>query len=69
MLYSFRFILIIIGGYTMYELTVLNKFGEISVIKGDDLERLKIIAERMNKNGASVEISQKVVLYRIVQMN
>ena len=53
----------------MYKLTVLNKYGKISVIKGDDLERLKIIAERMNKNGSSVEITQEIVLYRIIQMN
>lgn len=53
----------------MYKLTVLNQFGKISVIRDDNLERLKVIAERMNKNGCSVEITQEVVLYRIVQMD
>ncbi len=53
----------------MYKLTVLNKYGKITVIKGDNLERLKVIAERMNKNGASVEISVETVVYRIVQMD
>lgn len=53
----------------MYKLTVLNQFGKVCIMKDDSLERLKIVAERMNKNGSSVEITQEVVLYRIVQMD
>lgn len=53
----------------MYKLTVLNQFGKVCIMKDDSLERLKIVAERMNKNGCSVEITQEVVLYRIVQMD
>lgn len=52
----------------MYKLTVLNKFGKISVITSDDLERLKTIAKRMNKNGASIEITKEVCVFRIVSM-
>lgn len=53
----------------MYKLTVLNRFGKMSVIRDDDLERLKLIAERMNKNGCDVEITKQEVLFRIVNMN
>lgn len=52
----------------MYKLTILNKFNKVSVITSDDLERLKTIAKRMNKNGASVEITKEVVLYRNIQI-
>ena len=52
----------------MYKLVIINRFGESNVITSNDLERLKTIAKRMNKNGASVEITKEVVLYRNVQM-
>lgn len=52
----------------MYKLTVLNKFGKISVITSDDLERLKTIAKRMNKNECDIEITKEVCLFRIVSM-
>ena len=53
----------------MYKLTVLNQFGKISVIRDDNLERLKVIAKRLNKQGCEVEISVEKVLYRIVSLN
>ena len=52
----------------MYKLTILNKFGQFSVIEDEDLDRLKLIATRLNKNGCSVEITKEVVLFRIVNM-
>lgn len=53
----------------MYKLTILNKFGQFSVIEDDDLDRLKLIATRMNKNGCDVEITKEVVLFRIINTN
>ena len=34
----------------MYKLVVINKFGVTTEIKGEDLERLKIVAKRLNDN-------------------
>ena len=53
----------------MYKLTIINKFGVSSVIYNDDLERLKVVAKRMNKQGCDVEISTETVLYRVVSLN
>ena len=53
----------------MYKLTIINKFGVSSVIYNDDLERLKVVAKRLNKQGCDVEISVEKVLYRIVSLN
>lgn len=52
----------------MYKLVIINRFGESNVITSNDLERLKTIAKRMNKNGASIEITKEVCLFRIVSM-
>ena len=53
----------------MYKLTIINKFGVSSVIYNDDLERLKVVAKRLNKQGCDVEITEEVVLFRIVDIN
>ena len=53
----------------MYKLTIINKFGVSSVIYNDDLERLKMVAKRLNKQGCDVEISTETVLYRVVSLN
>lgn len=53
----------------MYKLTIINKFGVSSVIYNDDLERLKVVAKRMNKNGCDCEITQEICLFRIVSLN
>ena len=53
----------------MYKLTIINKFGVSSVIYNDDLERLKMVAKRLNKQGCDVEITQEVTLFRVVSLN
>jgi hypothetical protein len=53
----------------MYKLTIINKFGVSSVIYNDDLERLKVVAKRLNKQGCDVEISTEVTLFRVVSLN
>ena len=53
----------------MYKLTVINQFGYVSILKGDDLERLKIVAKRLNSNGCDCEITQEVCLFRIVSID
>ena len=53
----------------MYKLTVLNKFGKISVLTSDNLEELKKVAKRLNANECDVEITTEKVLYRIVSLN
>lgn len=53
----------------MYEMVIVNQFGKVSVIKSYDLEELKKVAQRLNSNGCDVEIIEKKVVYRIVQMN
>ena len=53
----------------MYKLTIINKFGVSSVIYNDDLERLKVVAKRLNKQGCDVEITEEVVLFRIIDIN
>lgn len=53
----------------MYKLTIINKFGVSSVIYNDDLERLKVVAKRLNKQGCDVEITQEVTLFRVVNLN
>ena len=53
----------------MYELIIKNVTGAYSKIESDDLERLKTVAKRLNANGCSVEIIEKVVRFRIVQVN
>ena len=53
----------------MYKLTIINKFGVSSVIYNDDLERLKVVATRLNKQGCDVEITQEVTLFRVVSLN
>lgn len=53
----------------MYKLTVLNKFGKMSVLTSDNLEELKKVAKRLNANGCSVEITKEEVLYRVVSVN
>ena len=53
----------------MYKLTIINKFGVSSVIYNDDLERLKVVANRLNKQGCDVEITQEVTLFRVVSLN
>lgn len=53
----------------MYEMVVINKFGKLSVLNGDNLEELKKVAKRLNEKGCQVEISKKVVVYRRVQIN
>lgn len=52
----------------MYKLTVVNQYGKVSILKGKDLNELKKVAKRMNKNGCSVEISKETVIFRIVQV-
>ena len=53
----------------MYKLTIINKFGVSSVIYNDDLERLKVVAKRLNKQGCDVEITQEVTLFRVISLN
>ena len=53
----------------MFKLTIINKFGVSSVIYNDDLERLKVVAKRLNKQGCDVEITQEVTLFRVVSLN
>ena len=53
----------------MYKLTIINKFGVSSVIYNDDLERLKVVAKRLNKQGCDVEITQEGTLFRVVSLN
>ena len=53
----------------MYKLSVINRFGQVSILKSDDLERLKVVAKRLNANGCDVEITEEVVLFRIVDIN
>jgi hypothetical protein len=53
----------------MYKLTVLNKFGKISVMTSDNLEELKKVAKRLNANECDVEITKEEVLYRVVSLN
>ena len=53
----------------MYKLSVINRFGQVSILKSDDLERLKVVARRLNKQGCDVEITREVVLFRIVDIN
>ena len=53
----------------MYKLTIINKFGVSSVIYNDDLERLKVVAKRLNKQGCDVEITQEVTLLRVISLN
>ena len=53
----------------MYEMVIVNQFGKVSVIKSYNLEELKKVAQRLNGNGCDVEIIEKKVIYRIVQMN
>ena len=53
----------------MYKLTIINKFGVSSVIYNDNLERLKVVAKRLNKQGCDVEITQEVTLFRVVSLN
>ena len=53
----------------MYKLSVINRFGQVSILKSDDLERLKVVAKRLNKQGCDVEISTEVTLFRVVSLN
>ena len=53
----------------MYKLTIINKFDVSSVIYNDDLERLKVVAKRLNKQGCDVEITREVTLFRVVSLN
>ena len=53
----------------MYKLTIINQFGKVSILNGEDLDRLKLIAQRLNSQGCSVEITQEVVVYRNIQIN
>ena len=53
----------------MFKLTIINKFGVSSVIYNDDLERLKVVAKRLNKQGCDVEITQEVTLFRVISLN
>lgn len=52
----------------MYKLTVLNRFGKLSVMTSDNLEELKKVAKRLNANECSVEITKEEVIFRIVNM-
>lgn len=52
----------------MYELIIRNQTGVYSKITGDDLDRLKVIATRLNSNGCDVEIIEKKVVFRLVQI-
>lgn len=54
----------------MYKLTVLNRFGKLSVMTSDNLEELKKVAKRLNKQGCDIEITvtRTEVLYRVVNM-
>lgn len=54
----------------MYKLTVLNQYGKFSVLTSDNLEELKRVAKRLNKQGCDIEITvtRTEVLYRIVNM-
>ena len=54
---------------SVYKLSVINRFGQVSILKSDDLERLKVVAKRLNANGCDVEITEEVVLFRIVDIN
>lgn len=51
----------------MYKLTILKQNGEFLEIKSSNLKGLKDTAKSYNKQGCSVEITQEVVLFRIVQ--
>ena len=57
------------GEIIMYKLTVINQFGNVSILNGEDLDRLKLIAQRLNSQGCNVEITQEVVVYRNIQIN
>ena len=54
----------------MYKLTVLNQYGKLSILTSDNLEELKRVAKRLNKQGCDIEITitRTEVLYRIVNM-
>lgn len=54
----------------MYKLTILNRFGKLHIMQSDNLEELKKVAKRLNKQGCSVEITvtRTEVLYRVVNM-
>ena len=54
---------------SVYKLSVINRFGQVSILKSDDLERLKVVAKRLNKQGCDVEITQEVTLFRVVSLN
>lgn len=52
----------------MYELVIKNQDGIFSKITSDDLNRLKVVAKRLNSNGCDVEIIEKRVVFRIVNV-
>ena len=53
----------------MYEMVIINRFGKLSVMRGDNLEELKKVAKKLNEKGCDVEISKRVVMYRRVKIN
>ena len=53
----------------MYEMVIINRFGKLSIMRGDNLEELKKVAKRLNEKGCDVEISKRVVMYRRVKIN
>ena len=53
----------------MYKLTIINQFGKVSILNGEDLDRLKLIAQRLNSQGCNVEITQALVVSRNIQIN
>ena len=55
----------------MYEMVIINRFGKLSIMRGDNLEELKKVAKRLNEKGCDIEIIETVrkVLYRRVSLN
>lgn len=55
----------------MYEMVIINRFGKLSVMRGDNLEELKKVAKRLNEKGCDIEITKVIrkVMYRRVSLN
>ena len=53
----------------IYEKLIPISEKKTLILIKEDLEELKKVAQRLNSNGCDVEIIEKKVIYRIVQMN
>ena len=52
-----------------YNTMIKNYIAVVKQLNGEDLDRLKLIAQRLNSQGCSVEITQEIVVYRNIQIN